>query len=218
MGFKELNEISRDSMKFVLPGFHEIDVFAKSGETVNFELNASQKSIPVRRRLEVISWKLMDTKNRQQDFSRGTMETGSSVAFGLATENYVIPDADINLAKESNITLIDESTVNYYHQIIKGTGKVSKYQLLSDFFPRVEFEDLKVSVPALKTNIGGHDAFMFTIKPEKLIPISFIAHRAKGEAADVSSFQRLVKGRRLKDIREYIEGESKGFFPTNDSY
>ena len=214
MGFEELNEISRDAKKFVLPGIHEIDVFAKTGETIIL-VECKSKVKPGKKTIRSYLLEINGYKEKATRFLKTRYGNRIKVAFGLATENYVIPDADINLAKESNITLIDESTVNYYHQIIKGTGKVSKYQLLSDFFPRVEFEDLKVSVPALKTNIGGHDAFMFTIKPEKLIPISFIAHRAKGEAADVSSFQRLVKGRRLKDIREYIEGEAKGFFPTN---
>lgn len=214
MGFEELNEITRDSQKFVLPGIHEIDVFAKAGETVIL-VECKSKVKPGKKTIRSHLLEINGYREKATKFIKKHYGNRIKVAFGLATENYAIPDADINLAKESNITLIDESTVDYYHQIIKGTGRVSKYQLLSDFFPRVEFEDLKVSVPALKTSIGGHDAFMFTIKPEKLIPISFIAHRAKGEAADVSSFQRLVKGRRLKEIREYIEGEAKGFFPTN---
>ena len=113
------------------------------------------------------------------------------------------------------ITLVDEASIDYYLDICKTTGTVSKYQLLSDIFSEIDFPELVTSVPCLKTKIGTHDAYMFTIKPEKLIPISFIAHRAKGESSDMSAFQRLVKGNRLKQIRNYIEGEEKGFFPTN---
>ena len=42
---------------------------------------------------------------------------------------------------------------------------------------------------------------------------SYVAHRAKGKATEVATYQRMVKRSRLKKIREYIT--NGGMFPTN---
>jgi len=214
MNFHELNEISKDSKEFRLKQIHQIDVFAKFEDTVTLVECKSKEELgkaPIRKiLLEIGGYKDRAISEIQQIYSKKT-----KVGFVLATRNYIISDNDVQLANDLGIVLFDESIIEYFTDICKTTGTVSKYQLLSEVYSDVEFPHLVTSVPCLKTKIGNHDAYMFTIKPEKLIPISFIAHRAKGEASDMSAFQRLVKGNRLKQIRTYIEGEEKGFFPTN---
>ena len=214
MNFQELNEISKDSKDFKLGNAHQIDVFAKFEDTVTLVECKSKEELgkaSIRKFLHEISgYKNRAIPEIQKNYSKKT-----KVGFVLATRNYIISENDVQLAKELDIALFDESTIDYFLDICKTTGIVSKYQLLSEVYSNVEFPHLVTSVPCLKTKIGTHDAYMFTIKPEKLIPISFIAHRAKGESSDMSAFQRLVKGNRLKQIRTYIEGEEKGFFPTN---
>lgn len=214
MEFEYINDVSPDSSPFVIPNIHQIDVFAKLGDTViilecKSQVERSKKSI------KNYIHEIQGYRKSVEQYVKNIFGNNTKCGFGIATENYVINTNDAEMAKNENITLLDEDSVNYFLDIIKTTGTVSRYQLLSDFFHNQEFEHLRVSLPALKTKIGKHEAYLFTIRPSKLIPISFIAHRAKGEAADVSSFQRLVKGRRLKDIRDYIEGETEGFFPTN---
>ena len=214
MEFEYINDVSSDSIPFVIPNIHQIDVFAKLGDTV---IILECKSQVERKKKSIKNYihEIQGYRKAVEEYVKTIFGNQTKCGFGIATENYVINSYDTELAKKENITLLDEDSVNYFLDIVKTTGTVSRYQLLSDFFHNQEFEHLRVSLPALKTKIGKHEAYLFTIRPSKLIPISFIAHRAKGEAADVSSFQRLVKGRRLKDIRDYIEGETEGFFPTN---
>ena len=214
MNFQEVNEVSKDSKDFKLKDIHQIDVFAKFEDTVTLVECKSKEELSkasIRKNLlEIGGYRERATSRIQQIYSKNT-----KVGFVLATRNYIIGDSDVQLAKELDIVLFDENTVDYFLDICQATGIVSKYQLLSEVYSDVEFPHLITNVPCLKTKIGTHDAYLFTIKPEKLIPISFIAHRAKGESSDMSAFQRLVKGNRLKQIRTYIEGEEKGFFPTN---
>jgi DNA sulfur modification protein DndB len=214
MEFDYVNDVSPDSVPFVIPGIHQIDVFAKLGDTVII-IECKSQAEKSKKSIKGYIHEIQGYRKSVEEYVKNIFGKKTKCGFGIATENYVINSNDLELAKKENITLMDEDSVNYFLDIIKTTGTVSRYQLLSDFFNNQEFDHLRVSLPALKTKIGKHEAYLFTIQPSKLIPISFIAHRAKGEAADVSSFQRLVKGRRLKDIRDYIEGETEGFFPTN---
>ena len=214
MNFEQLNEMSKNSKDFKLADIHQIDVFAKYKDTVTLVECKSKKEL-AKGSIRNVLLEINGYKERAVSEIKDIYSKKTKVGFVVATRNYIISEKDINLAKELGIILVDESSVDYYLDICKTTGTVSKYQLLSDIYSEISFPELVTSVPCLKTKIGTHDAYMFTIKPEKLIPISFIAHRAKGESSDMSAFQRLVKGNRLKQIRNYIEGEEKGFFPTN---
>ncbi len=85
-----------------------------------------------------------------EEYVKNIFGKKAKCGFGIATENYVINSNDLELAKKENITLMDEDSVNYFLDIIKTTGTVSRYQLLSDFFNNQEFDHLRVSLPALK--------------------------------------------------------------------
>jgi DGQHR domain-containing protein len=73
--------------------------------------------------------------------------------------------------------------------------------------------NLEIKVPAIRAKMGGANCYTFSISPEYLLKISYVSHRAKGKASDVSTYQRMLSKGRLSKIRQYIEDD--GIFPTN---
>jgi DNA sulfur modification protein DndB len=72
---------------------------------------------------------------------------------------------------------------------------------------------LDLTVPAIRSKMGGRVAYTLCVSPEYLLKIAFVSHRAKGKASDIDAYQRLLKKSRLRSIREYID--EGGIFPTN---
>ena len=72
---------------------------------------------------------------------------------------------------------------------------------------------LAIRIPAIKTKMGGFNCYTFSITPDYLLKISYVSHRSKGKASDVSTYQRMLNKTRLKSIRQYITDD--GIFPTN---
>ena len=92
-------------------------------------------------------------------------------------------------------------------------GPAAKYQLLSDMIPGKPVPGLAARVPAIRSKMGGFFCYTFSISPQFLLKISYVSHRSKGKASDVSTYQRMLSKSRLFKIREYIK--QSGIFPTN---
>jgi DNA sulfur modification protein DndB len=131
----------------------------------------------------------------------------------MFTSNAILTEPDKKRAEDLNIYLFDEKDLEYYEDLTSHLGPASRYQFLADILPGKSIEGLSIKIPAIKSRIGGFNAYSFSISPDYLLKLSYIAHRAKGKIADVSTYQRMIKKSRLKKIRDYIsEG---GVFPTN---
>ena len=83
-----------------------------------------------------------------------------------AFKNYILSEEDKKLAKEHNIIIMDENSVQYYLDVIKSTGTVANIKFSQSTCDE-EFESLKTVVPAIKTKDSNHEAFIFTIKLKK---------------------------------------------------
>jgi DGQHR domain-containing protein len=76
-----------------------------------------------------------------------------------------------------------------------------------------EVRGLSLKVPALRTRMGSLTCYTFSVRPDYLLKIAYVAHRAKGKAFDVDAYQRMLSKYRLKKIADYISDD--GVFPTN---
>ena len=124
-----------------------------------------------------------------------------------------LSDNDIKRAREQKVALLNEHDLHYYEQLVSHLGPAAKYQFLADVLPDRRIHGLKKAIPALQTHVGPHTCYTFSISPEYLLKFSYVAHRAKGKATEVDTYQRMVNRSRLKKIREYIT--DGGMFPTN---
>lgn len=128
-------------------------------------------------------------------------------------QNADLSDNDRARAKEAQVALFDEDDLDYYLGLVGQLGPAAKYQFLADCLPGKPIAGLEIVVPAVKSKMGGHNCFTFSISPEYLLKISWVSHRSKGKASDVDTYQRMMAKSRLNKIREYINQD--GIFPTN---
>jgi DGQHR domain-containing protein len=131
----------------------------------------------------------------------------------MFTWDFILTDNDIQRAKNENVVLLNEKDLNYYELLAGHLGQAAKYQFFADMLPGKRVHGLELRIPALQSKFGKYTYYTFSIAPEYLLKIAYVSHRAKGKAADVDTYQRMIKKARLKKIREYID--ANGIFPTN---
>ncbi len=127
--------------------------------------------------------------------------------------NSILSENDKARAKNANIIVFDEYDLAYYESLASHIGPAAKYQLLAEMLPGKTVPGLAIRLPAIRSKMGGFHCYTFSISPEYLLKISYVSHRAKGKASDVTTYQRMLNKSRLKSIREYITED--GIFPTN---
>lgn len=125
-----------------------------------------------------------------------------------------ITDDDREIARKSNIVLIDDADLQYYENLASHLGAAAKYQFLADMLPGKTIAGLEIKVPAVKTKMGRSFCYTFPISPEYLLKIAYVSHRTKGKASDINTYQRMIGRSRLNKIRQYIS--EQGIFPTKD--
>lgn len=129
------------------------------------------------------------------------------------TWDIVLTDSDRARAEEQQVALFDCSDLEYFEALVQHLGVATRYQFLCELFRGKQIHGLEVRVPALRSRMGRNICYNFAIRPEYLLKIGYVAHRAKGKAVDVDMYQRMISKGRLRRIAEYIsEG---GTFPTN---
>jgi DGQHR domain-containing protein len=133
--------------------------------------------------------------------------------FAFWSLGLVVTDNDKARAKAERVPLLDEKDLDYYEQLVGQIGSAARFQFLADLLEGRSVPGLEITVPAIRSKIGGSTAYTFSVSPEYLLKIAFVSHRAKGKPSDIDAYQRLLKKSRLRSIRDYIaEG---GIFPTN---
>ena len=210
--FVHINNIGEKG-KFDLDGTHQIDVFGV-GDGLAIAIECKSKIESEKQSIRKYLLEIAGYRKKAERKIKDAYGSNTQVAWAIATRNHQIPKNDRELAKENDIALINEGQINYFIELKKRTGLVSKYQLMSELFGERAIPQLQESVPALKTKIGKYDAYIFAVNPGKLLPISYISHRGNQSVDDINAFQRMVAKSRLKNIASYIQ-DSGGFFPNS---
>jgi DNA sulfur modification protein DndB len=131
----------------------------------------------------------------------------------MFTWDIILSDNDVERAKREKIALFDERDLEYYEKLAAHLGPAARYQFFADLVPGRRLAGLETSVPALQTRMGKYTCYTFSIRPDYLLKIAYVSHRAKGKATDIDTYQRMVRKSRLKKIGKYIT--ANGVFPTN---
>ncbi len=131
----------------------------------------------------------------------------------MFTWDFTLTDNDVQRAQNENVVLLNEKDLAYYELLTSHLGQAAKYQFFADMLPGRRVHGLELRIPALQSKFGKYTYYTFSIAPEYLLKIAYVSHRAKGKAADVDTYQRMIKKSRLKNIREYIDANN--MFPTN---
>lgn len=137
------------------------------------------------------------------------------VKFVFATRNYTFPDGceDEKRLKENNIFQFTENTYDYVNSLIKSYKNTVIYQFYGLMFQHERINNEKIRIPALRGTMGGHEYYMLSIEPAKLLKIGFVLHRTKvNTQISMPTYQRLLVPSRLKGIGEFID--KGGYFPN----
>ncbi len=132
----------------------------------------------------------------------------------FVTRNIEWSSTDTTLASEHNIRIVTERELRYFSEIAKRLGPAARYQFHATYLSRTKVDALKdVTVPAIKTKIGGNEAYVFVAPARKLLPISFVNHRDLRDPEAAPSYQRLVSRARLQSVAKFIQ--DGGYFPNS---
>ena len=138
---------------------------------------------------------------------------GRKTKFIWATHNYISNRRDLALLDKEGIAYFSESTIEYYAELAKHLGSCSRYQLLGNLFANQEIKNMDDRVPAIQGKMGGYTYYSFSIEPEKLLKIGYVLHRSEANKNMMPTYQRLIKKKRLQEVRSFInEG---GYFPNS---
>ena len=137
------------------------------------------------------------------------------VKFIFATRNYTYSDGceDEKRLKENKIFQFTDNTYDYVNRLIKSYKNTVIYQFYGLMFQHERINNEKIRIPALRGSMGGHDYYMLSIEPAKLLKIGFVLHRTKANTQIcMPTYQRLLVPSRLKGIGEFID--KGGYFPN----
>lgn len=137
------------------------------------------------------------------------------VKFVFATRNYKFAESseDLKRMKDNNVYHFNENSYNYINNLIKAYKSSVKYQFYGLMFKNEKISSERIRIPALKGSMGGHDYYMLSIEPSKLLKIGFVLHRTKVNDSMAPTYQRLLVPSRLKGITKFID--EGGYFPNS---
>lgn len=137
------------------------------------------------------------------------------VKFILATRNYTFAEGceDEKRLADNKIFQFTDNTYDYINSLIKSYKSTVIYQFYGLMFQHERINNDKIRIPALMGTMGGHNYYMLSIEPAKLLKIGFVLHRTKvNTQITMPTYQRLLIPSRLKGIGEFID--KGGYFPN----
>lgn len=137
------------------------------------------------------------------------------VKFIFATRNYTYAEGseDETRLADNKIFQFTDNTYDYVNSLIKSYKNTVIYQFYGLMFQHERINNDKIRIPALKGTMGGHNYYMLSIEPAKLLKIGFVLHRTKvNTQITMPTYQRLLVPSRLKGIGEFID--KGGYFPN----
>ena len=138
---------------------------------------------------------------------------GRKIKFIWATHNYILNRTDKEMMEKCKIMHFDDSSINYYTDLVKHLGTSARYQLLGNLFAKQTIENMDDRIPAIQGKMGGYTYYSFSIEPEKLLKIGYVLHRNEANASMMPTYQRIIKKKRLREVRDFID--NGGYFPNS---
>lgn len=138
---------------------------------------------------------------------------GKKTKFIWASHNYIMNRRDLTLLDKKGIAYFSDTTIEYYFELAKHLGSCSRYQLLGSLFANQEIKNMDDRVPAIQGKMGGYTYYSFSVEPEKLLKIGYVLHRSEANKNMMPTYQRLIKKKRLQEVRSFIN--DGGYFPNS---
>ena len=215
MGFKEMSK-GRQFTIDVEDGLspRQIDVFAKDDETVII-VECTRSDTPGKKSMTQLIEKIRAIReNLLISISKAyDQQAKLKVKYVIATRNISWSDVDIEKCKAAQIAVITDGELDYYAVLVQHLKHAARYQFLGHMFGGQKIEGLARKVVAIRGKMGGETFYNFLIRPDELLKIAYVGHKASRDIEHLKTYQRMLQPRRLKMIAQYINDGGK--FPTN---
>jgi len=214
MGFKEMNA-GRQFRIAVGNGINprQIDVFAKDNESAIIVECTQSDSPSNKQSMANLIEKIDSIRNGIRNSVRKYYNPNLKVKFVIATRNIAWSENDLTRCKKSQISVITEKEIDYYTELVKHLKHAARYQLLGHLFEGQKIDRLNNKVLATRQKMGGDTFYYFVIRPDELLKIAYIGHKASRDIEDIKTYQRMLSAPRLRKIAHFINEGGK--FPTN---
>lgn len=193
---------------------HQLDVVAVGNEAIFVvECKATENLKPASFKKEIDE--ICRYKEGVMKALRQIYGSDKKVKFIFATRNYNFSDGceDEKRLLDNKIFQFTDNTFDYVNSLIKSYRSTVIYQFYGLMFQHERINNDKIRVPALKGSMGGHNYYMLSIEPAKLLKIGFVLHRTKvNTQITMPTYQRLLVPSRLKGIGDFID--KGGYFPN----
>lgn len=218
MGFKEMSQ-GRQFKIAVEEGLpaRQIDVFAKDDETA-IVVECTQKEFPGKRPMDHLIEKIKANREKLLKSIRYSHEEPEKlkVRFVIATRNITWSEVDLEKCREAQIAVISDGEIDYYSGLVKQLKQAARFQFLGHMFEGQKVAGLAREVVATRGKMGGESFYTFLIRPDELLKIAYVGHKASRDIESLETYQRMLQPKRLKQVAEYIN--SGGKFATNDKH
>ncbi len=215
MGFKEMSK-GRQFTIAVEDGLppRQIDVFAKDDETVII-VECTQRDTPAKKRMDQLIQKIRAIRENLHISVLKTygQQAKLKVKNVIATRNISWSNVDLDKCEQAQIAVITDSELDYYAALVQHLKDAARYQFLGHMFGGQKIEGLTKKVVATRGKMGGETFYTFLIRPDELLKVAYVGHKASRDIENLATYQRMLKSGRLKKIAKYINGGGK--FPTN---
>lgn len=192
----------------------QIDVFAVDDEIV-FIIECKTAENPEEPRTVNFKTDIEALRGSTEYLQKETQKKypGRKVVFVWASRGLILGAKDKERLKEWNIVHFDDSTIQYYQDLTTHLGRAARYQLLGNILQGRTIKNLDTDVVAVEGHMGGLVYYSFLIEPDKLLKIGYVLHRSSAGSDTMDTYQRLIKKKRLTEIRKFVNGG--GYFPNS---
>ncbi len=215
MGFKEMSKGRQFTIAVEnnLPP-RQIDVFAKDDEAIII-VECTQRDTPGKGKMDQLIEDIRAIRENLLKSVRGVygQEAKHKVKHVIVTRNILWSEEDLAKCEQTQIAVVTDGELDYYASLVQHLKHAARYQFLGHMFGGQKIEGLAKEVVATRSKMGGETFYTFLIRPDELLKVAYVGHKASRDIENLQTYQRMLKSRRLKKIAEYINGGGK--FPTN---
>ena len=215
MGFKELS----NGREFAIAVGNDVEpervnIFAKDDETAIL-VQCAYRNVPGRKNMSALVERVRAMREPAFKTIRKFygQQTKLKLRHLIATRNIGWSESDLSSCREAGITVVTDPEIEYYGSLVRHLKHAARYQFLAHMFEGQRIDGLAKQVVAIRGKMGGDTFYTFLMRPDDLLKIAYVGHKASRDVENIETYQRLLQPRRLKKIAEYIS--SGGKFPTN---
>lgn len=215
MGFDEMSKGRQFTINVEdgLPS-RQIDVFAKDNETA-IVVECTRRVDPGKKSMAQLIEKIQAIREglHKSILKVYGRDPKLKVKPVIATRNISWSEVDLKRCAKAQIGVLADGELDYYVKLVQHLKYAARYQFLGHMLGGQKIDGLSRQVIATRGRMGGDRFYTFLIRPNELLKIAYVSHKASRDIDNLATYQRMLQPHRLKQIAKYINDGGK--FPTN---